>query len=93
MGESEKMDVASLAAHALDGLKNPIPLKDALKRIPDFRLDRRKRHQLHEILLIAVCSMITGGKGPTDFERFGKRRASREVSQYSATSVQRPVLH
>ena len=68
------MDVASLAAHALDELESPIPLKDALKRIPDFRLDRRKRHQLHEILLIAVCSMITGGKGPTDFERFGKAK-------------------
>lgn len=74
MGKSEEMDVASLAAHALDGLKNPIPLKDALKRIPDFRLDRRKRHRLHEILLIAVCSMIAGGKGPTDFERFGKAK-------------------
>ena len=65
---------AAIAAHALDGLKNPIPLKDALKRIPDFRLDRRKRHRLHEILLIAVCSMIAGGKGPTDFERFGKAK-------------------
>ena len=68
------MDVATLAAHALEGLKKPLTLMDALMRVPDFRINRRKKYPLHEILLIAVCSMICGGRGPTDFERFGKAK-------------------
>ena len=66
------MDVATLARHALAMLRKPLTLKDALLEVSDFRIDRRKKYPLYEILMIAACAMIAGANGPTDFERFGK---------------------
>ena len=66
------MDVATLARHALAMLRKPLTLKDALLEVSDFRIDRRKKYPLYEILMIAACAMIACAKGPTDFERFGK---------------------
>ena len=66
------MDVATLARHALAMPGKPLTLKDALLSVSDFRIDRRKKYPLYEILMIAVCAMVAGAKGPTDFERFGK---------------------
>ena len=68
------MDPATLARHALEALKRPLTLKEALSSVADFRIDRMKKFPLYEILMIAVCAMIDGAKGPTDFERFGKAK-------------------
>jgi predicted transposase YbfD/YdcC len=76
VGKEKKndMDPATLARHALEALKRPLTLKEALSSVVDFRIDRRKKFPLYEILMIAVCAMIDGAKGPTDFERFGKAK-------------------
>ena len=66
------MDVSTLERHALALLRKPLTLKDALLEVSDFRIDRRKKYPLYEILMIAVCAMVAGAKGPTDFERFGR---------------------
>lgn len=66
------MDVSTLERHALATLRKPLTLKDALLEVSDFRLERRKKYPLYEVLMIAVCAMVAGAKGPTDFERFGK---------------------
>ena len=68
------MDPATLARHALEAPKRPLTLKEALSSVADFRIDRRKKFPLYEILMVAVCAMIDGAKGPTDFERFGKAK-------------------
>ncbi len=36
--------------------------------VPDFRITRRKRHKLLDILLIALCAVVCGAD---DFERGG----------------------
>lgn len=66
------MDVSTLERHALAMLRKPLTLKDALLEVSDFRIDRRKKYPLYEILMIAVCAIVAGAKGPTDFERFGR---------------------
>ena len=66
------MDVPTLERHALAAPGKPLSLKDALLEVSDFRIDRRKRYPLYEILMVAVCAMVAGAKGPTDFERFGR---------------------
>ena len=68
------MDPSTLAMHAVEAFQKPLTLKEALSAIADFRINRRKKHDLYEILMIAVCAMIDGAKGPTDFERFGKSK-------------------
>ena len=66
------MDVSTLERHALAMPRKPLTLKDALLEVSDFRIDRRKKYPLYEMLMIAVCAMVAGAKGPTDFERFGR---------------------
>ena len=68
-------DPNRLAQRAAEARKKPLSLEDALSSVVDFRIDRRKRYPLREILMIAVCAMIAGAKGPTDFERFGRAKA------------------
>ena len=38
--------------------------------LPDFRVDRIKKHNLIDILFIGVCTVICGGEGFTDMEDF-----------------------
>jgi predicted transposase YbfD/YdcC len=42
--------------------------------LPDPRLDRQKRHDLMDILFIAVCSAICGAKSFVDMEDFGNAK-------------------
>ena len=58
------MDAATLVRHALEALKRPLTLKEALSSVADFRIDRKKKYPLYEILMVAVCAMIDGAKGP-----------------------------
>ena len=68
------MDAATLVRHALEAIRKPLTLKEALSSVADFRIDRKKKYPLYEILMVAVCAMIGGAKGPTDFERLGKAK-------------------
>lgn len=65
------MNLSTLTGFSSDRRKRPLSLKEALSAVVDFRIDRRKKYPLYEILMIAVCAMIDGAKGPTDFWRFG----------------------
>ena len=39
--------------------------------ITDHRVNRRKYHELQDILTIAICSIICGGNGWKDMKLFG----------------------
>jgi predicted transposase YbfD/YdcC len=45
-----------------------------LESVPDPRMDRRKRHKLVDILVIALCGFLAGCEGWTDVELFGKSK-------------------
>src|SRR6266566_2928300 len=45
-------------------------------RLRDPRIDRAKKHLLIDILVIAVCTLLTGGEGFQDMELFGKSKVS-----------------
>ncbi len=40
----------------------------------DPRINRRKAHELVDILVIAICTMLCGGEGFNDMEDFGKAK-------------------
>src|SRR5215468_4291123 len=42
--------------------------------LEDPRIERTKKHQLLDILVIAVCTLLTGGEGFQDMELFGKSK-------------------
>jgi hypothetical protein len=44
--------------------------------LSDPRMERTKRHQLGDILTIAICAVICGAEGWTDIELFGKSKES-----------------
>ncbi len=69
--ESPKL-FSTPAKHMPSNPKKPLTLKETLSSVADFRIDRRKKYPLYEILMITVCAMIDGARGPTDFWRFGR---------------------
>jgi predicted transposase YbfD/YdcC len=44
---------------------------DHFADIPDPRINRTRRHELVDILVIAVCTLLCGGEGFNDMEDFG----------------------
>lgn len=49
-------------------------LVEHLSEVPDPRLDRRKEHELIDILVIAVCTLLCAGETFNDMEDFGKAK-------------------
>jgi predicted transposase YbfD/YdcC len=44
---------------------------DHFKRLPDPRINRTKKHELIDIIVIAICATISGAEGWEDFELYG----------------------
>jgi len=51
-----------------------ISIVDAFEKLPDPRINRRKKHDLVEIIVVALCTIIAGGEGWEDMEDFGRCR-------------------
>ena len=45
---------------------------DHFQTLEDPRIERTKKHNLLDILVMAVCTLLTGGEGFQDMELFGK---------------------
>ncbi len=43
--------------------------------VTDFRLNRRKKHELIDILVIALCAIVSGADDFEEIEAYGKRKA------------------
>jgi predicted transposase YbfD/YdcC len=49
-------------------------LSHHLKQLPDPRLHRRRRHSLHDLLVIAITSLLCGAEHFTDMADFGRAK-------------------
>lgn len=49
-------------------------LSEFFLSITDPRLDRKKRHSLHDVLMISVCAMLCGAETFVDMEDFGEAK-------------------
>jgi predicted transposase YbfD/YdcC len=49
-------------------------LQSVFEGLEDPRIDRTKRHQLEDIILIAIVAVICGAEGWVDIEAFGKAK-------------------
>src|ERR1700728_782883 len=49
-------------------------LMEHLSRVQDSRIDRFKHHDLIDILVIAICTLLCRGEGFNDMEDFGKAK-------------------
>src|ERR1700693_784873 len=58
--DKTKLAKASLLAH--------------FAQVPDPRIDRRKEHELIDILVIAICTLLCAGETFNDMEDFGKAK-------------------
>ena len=56
----------------------PVPIDTSIvehfRDLEDPRIDRAKKHYLLDILVIALCTLLTGGEGFQDMELFGKSK-------------------
>jgi predicted transposase YbfD/YdcC len=55
-------------------MKESLILYEIVKDIKDPRLDRKKRHLLVDILIIAIAAVICGADNWNEIERFGKSK-------------------
>ena len=58
-----------------DNKKNvprPKPLIECFEGLPDPRMERTREHKLVDILVVGLCSSLTGGEGFTAMQLFGK---------------------
>ena len=53
-----------------------ISLITTLEEVPDPRVDRSKDHDLVDLLVIALCTILVGGDSFYDMEEFGQVRLS-----------------
>src|SRR5437879_11712708 len=49
-------------------------ISEHFQTLEDPRLERTKKHTLLDILVIALCTLLTGGEGFQDMELFGKSK-------------------
>lgn len=68
-----------MQTHLLDETKDLTKLEKAslvahFARMPDPRINRRKAHDLVDILVIAVCTLLCAGETFNDMEDFGKAK-------------------
>ena len=54
--------------------RTPQTIAQCFERLPDPRVRRRRRHKLINILVMGLCSALTGGEGFNDMELFGKTK-------------------
>lgn len=52
----------------------PSDLLEHLSVIRDPRIDRNKKHDLHEMLFVAVCAVISGAEGWSDIVEFAESK-------------------
>jgi len=52
------------------------PLKDQLLQLPDPRLKRRRKHELIDVLMIAVTALLCGAENFSHMAQFGKAKES-----------------
>jgi predicted transposase YbfD/YdcC len=61
-------------SHTTNMPKGGGTLFDHFSIIPDPRIDRTKRHELLDIIVIAICAILCGADSWTDIELFGKAK-------------------
>ena len=54
--------------------RNKAKLTEHFAAVPDPRVDRTKRHLLHDIIVIAICGVICGADDWVAIESFGKAK-------------------
>ncbi len=58
------------------GMGEPQSLIDHVRSLPDPRIDRQKRHSLQDIVMVAICAVISGADAWTEVEEYGQRKES-----------------
>ncbi len=54
---------------------NPVwAIQTHFATLPDFRLHRTRLHDLMDILVIAICAVISGAEGWVDIAKYGRAK-------------------
>ena len=78
----------------------PASLIEHFSKLEDPRVDRNKKHELIDVIVLCVCAVVSGAEGWSDIEEFGhtklewlrryvplaKRWTMRHAGQYSRAS-------
>src|SRR3984957_3618791 len=59
---------------AIPNAAAPKSLVAHFQNLPDPRVNRRKEHDLIDVLVIAICTLLCGGESFNDMEDFGRAK-------------------
>ena len=62
---------ATVATSPVTPNANPASLVEQFRALPDPRINRTRRHELIDILVIGICTLLCGGESFNDMEAFG----------------------
>ena len=51
-----------------------LSLQEAFSSLEDPRIERHKRHQLLDIIVLTICAVVSGAEGREAIEAFGKEK-------------------
>ena len=51
-----------------------LSLQEAFSSVEDPRVERNKRHQLMDIIILTICAVINGAEGWEAIEQFGNEK-------------------
>lgn len=60
--------------HSTPIASQPLNLVEHFKDLPDPRVHRTREHELIDVLIIAICTLLCGGEGFNDMEDFGRAK-------------------
>jgi len=69
-----------------------ISLIATLEEVPDPRVDRSKDHDLVDLLVIALCTILVGGNSFYDMEEFAAICAKKKVTRGDETGLRKLVV-
>jgi predicted transposase YbfD/YdcC len=50
--------------------------QEFFEEVPDFRLNRKKRHKLSDILMLSLCAVLSGADDFEEMQNYGKQKES-----------------
>ena len=52
----------------------PASLIEHFSKLEDPRVDRNKKHELIDVIVLCVCAVVSGAEGWSDIEEFGRTK-------------------
>ena len=72
VADNERYDQMVLPSILEKDMAAPQSLIEHFAKLQDPRVDRNKKHELIDVIVLCVCAVVSGANGWSDIEEFGR---------------------